>query len=183
MSVCDFIWVKIPLYSFAIHVKYVILFTKNISVKLYRLDRENANGQIFLNNLIKKISGKDILTFTAALDHEGLELPHFNWSRANKLLTKKQKRHNDMQNKAESIAVLQRMRTETHKTMMARERKLASTRKKGKVDLVINSFNAKSLKNKQSALRHAMGKRKSDICVFHEAYSAVPPKIRGYTWF
>ena len=49
-------------------------------------DRENANGQIFLNNLIKEISGKDILTFTPAPDHEGLELPHFNWARANKLL-------------------------------------------------------------------------------------------------
>ena len=88
-----------------------------------------------------------------------------------------------MRNKAESIAVLQRMRTETHKAMMARERKLASTRKKGKVDLVINSFNAKSLKNKQSALRHAMGKRKIYICVINEVYSAVPPTIRGYLWF
>ena len=115
-----------------------------------------------------------------------MELPQFNWSRANKLLpekTEEQKRHNDMRNKAESIAVLQRMRTETHKAMMTRERKLASTRKKGKVDIVVNSFNAKSLKNKQSALRHAMGKRKIDVCVINEVYAAVPPNIRGYSWF
>ena len=57
-----------------------------------------------------------------------------------------------MRNKAESITVLQRMRTETHKAMMARERKLASTRKKGQVPLVISAFKAKSLKNKQAAL-------------------------------
>ena len=98
-------------------------------------DRENANGAIFLNNMLKEICGKDLLTFIPAPDHKVLELPQFNWSRANKLLpekTKEQKRHNDMRNKAESIAVLQRMRTESHKTMMARERKLASTRKKDK---------------------------------------------------
>ena len=88
-----------------------------------------------------------------------------------------------MRNKAESITVLQRMRTETHKAMMARERKLASTRKKGQVPLVISAFNAKSLKNKQAALKYAMGKRKIDICVINEVNAAVPPKIRGYTWF
>ena len=88
-----------------------------------------------------------------------------------------------MRNKAESIAVLQRMQTETHKAMMAQERNLASTRKKEKVDLVINSFNAIFLKNKQSALRLAMGKIKINICIVNEVYSAVPPKIRGYTWF
>ena len=47
----------------------------------------------------------------------------------------------------------------------------------------MNSFNAKSLKNKQSALRHAMGKRKIDVCVINEVYAAVPPNIRGYSWF
>ena len=87
------------------------------------LDRENANEPIFLNNLIKEISGKNLLTFKTSLDHPGLELPQFNWARANKLLpekTEEQKKHNGMRNKAESIAVLQRMRTETHKQMMAR---------------------------------------------------------------
>ena len=88
-----------------------------------------------------------------------------------------------MRNKAESIAVLQRMRTETHKSMMARERRLAGTKTKGKVEIVVSSFNAKSLKNKQSALRHAMGKRKIDVCVINEVYAAVPPNIRGYSWF
>ena len=33
-----------------------------------------------------------------------------------------QEKHNAKRNKAESIAVLQRMRTKTHKQMMARER-------------------------------------------------------------
>ena len=28
-----------------------------------------------------------------------------------------------------------------------------------------------------------MGKRKIDFCVINEVYWAVPPKIRGYTWF
>ena len=28
-----------------------------------------------------------------------------------------------------------------------------------------------------------MGKRKIDICVINEVYSAVPPNIRGYSWF
>ena len=99
------------------------------------LDRENANEQIFLNNLIKEISGKNLLTFKPSADHEGLELPQFNW--ANKLLpekTKEQKKHNAMRNKTESIAVLQHIRNETHKQMMARESKLA--------DLVVSSFNA-----------------------------------------
>ena len=85
-----------------------------------------------------------------------------------------------MRNKAESIAVLQRMRTETHKSMMAREHRLAGVKTKGKVEIVVSSFNAKSLKNKQSALRHAMGKGNIDICVINEVYAAVPPTIRGY---
>ena len=86
------------------------------------VDRENANEQLFLNNPKKDISGKNILTFIPSPDHPGLELPQFNWARANKLLSEKteeQKKHNDMRNKAESIAVLQRMHTETHKQMMA----------------------------------------------------------------
>ena len=39
------------------------------------LDRENANGAIFLNNMLKEIVGKDLLTFTLTPDHKGLELP------------------------------------------------------------------------------------------------------------
>ena len=99
-------------------------------------DRENANGAIFLNNMLKEIVGKDLLTFIPAPDHKGLELPQFNWSRANKLLpekTKEQKHHIDIRSKAKSIAVLQRIRPEFHKTRMDRERKLASTRQKGHV--------------------------------------------------
>ena len=112
-------------------------------------DRDNANEQIFLNNLIKEISGKNVLKFIPSPYHPGLELPQFNWARANKLLpekTEEQKKHNDMRNKAESIAVLQHMHTETHKKMMAQERKLDGVKTKGKVELVVSSFNAKSLK-------------------------------------
>ena len=86
-------------------------------------DSENANGAIFLNNMLKEIIGKDLLTFTTAPDHRGLELPQFDWHRANKLMpekTEEQKKHNDIQNKAEAIAVLQRLQTESHKTRMAR---------------------------------------------------------------
>ena len=32
-------------------------------------DRENVNEQIFLNNLIKEISGKNVLTFIPSPDH------------------------------------------------------------------------------------------------------------------
>ena len=62
-------------------------------------DRENANGAIFLNNMLKEIIGKDLLTFTHAPDHKGLEMPHFNWAIADKLLpekTEEQKKHNEM---------------------------------------------------------------------------------------
>ena len=59
-------------------------------------DRENANGAIFLNNMIKEISGKDLLTFLPAPDHKGLELPQFNWSRANKLLPEKTRQKRDI---------------------------------------------------------------------------------------
>ena len=48
---------------------------------------------------------------------------------------------------------------------------------------MIDSFNAKSLNNKESSLRHAMGKRTIDICIINEVSAAVPPKIRGYTYF
>ena len=41
------------------------------------VDRENANEQIFLNNCMKEISGKNILTFIPSPDHPGLELPQF----------------------------------------------------------------------------------------------------------
>ena len=62
-------------------------------------DRANANGAIFLNNMLKEIIVKDLLTFTPAPDHRGMELPRFNWSRANKLMpekTEEQKKHNDI---------------------------------------------------------------------------------------
>ena len=54
-------------------------------------DRENANEQVFLNNLIKEISGKNVLTFIPSPDHPGLELPQFNWARTNKLLPEKRR--------------------------------------------------------------------------------------------
>ena len=88
-----------------------------------------------------------------------------------------------MRNKAESIAVLQRMRTATHKQMMAQERKLVGEKTKGKVELVVSSFNAKSLKNKLAAFTHALGKSKIDICVINELSVSTPPTIRGYSWF
>ena len=109
-------------------------------------NRANANGAIFLNNLLKEITGKDLLTFTHAQDHKDLEIPHFNWAIADKLLpekTEEQKKHNVMRNKSEAVAVLQRLSTESHKTRMARVRQLATKRKKGKIDIKISSFNAK----------------------------------------
>ena len=66
---------------------------------------------------------------------------------------------------------------------MVREHKLAGVKTKGKVELVVSSFNAKSLKNKLSALRHALGKRKIDICVINELNAATPHTIKGYSWF
>ena len=66
---------------------------------------------------------------------------------------------------------------------MDRERKLASTRKKGQADIVINSFNAKSLKNKESSLRHAMGKQSIYIAIINEVSRTIPLPIRGYTYY
>ena len=60
--------------------------------------RQNENEQIFLNNLIKEITGKNLLTFDTSEEHKGLELPRFNWAMANKLLpekTEEQKQHNE----------------------------------------------------------------------------------------
>ena len=102
-------------------------------------ERQNENDQIFLNNLIKERKGKHILIFDTSEEHKGLELPRFNWAMANKLLPEKtgeQKKHNAMRNEAESIAVLQRIRTETHKHMMTCEQKLASERKKAECQLL-----------------------------------------------
>ena len=75
-------------------------------------ERQNANEQIFLNNLIKEI------TFDTSVEHEGLELSRFNWAKANKLLpekTQEQKQHNAIRNEAESIAVIQCIRTHMNK--------------------------------------------------------------------
>ena len=66
---------------------------------------------------------------------------------------------------------------------MDRERKIASTRKKGQADIVINSFSAKSLKNKESSLGHAMGKQSIDVAIINEVSAIVPPTIRGYTYY
>ena len=82
-----------------------------------------------------------------------------------------------MRNEAESIAVLQRILTKTHKQMMAGERT------KGRVDMVVNAFNARSLKNRLPAFLQALGKRKVDVCVVNELSAAVPPTVRGYSWF
>ena len=49
-------------------------------------ERQNANEQIFLNNLIKEITGKNLLIVDASEDHKGLELPRFNWAITNKIL-------------------------------------------------------------------------------------------------
>ena len=124
------------------------ILTYQVNNKLTTIQVANLSdimgaGTVFLKNLIKEISGKNVLTFIPSPDHKGSELPQFNWVRANKLLpenTEEQKRHNDMRIKAESIAVLQRMRTETHKSMMARERRLAGTKTKGKVELFSSEF-------------------------------------------
>ena len=67
--------------------------------------------------------------------------------------------------------------------MMAQERKLAGERTKGQVDMVVIAFNARSLKNKLAAFQHALGKRKVDVSVVNELSAAVPPTVRGYSWF
>ena len=69
----------------------------------------------------------------------------------------------------------------THKQMMAREHKLAGERTKGCVDLVVSSFNDKSLKNKLAAFTHALGKRKIDVCVMNDLSISTPPTTRGYS--
>ena len=48
------------------------------------------------------------------------------------------------------------MHTYPHEQMMARERKLANERKKGRVPMVVTAFNARSLKNKLAAFKHAL---------------------------
>ena len=88
-----------------------------------------------------------------------------------------------MRNEAEYIAVLQRIHTETHKQMMAQECKLAREHSKGRMDMVVTAFNARSLKNKLAAFQHALNKRKVDVCVVNELSDAVPPTVRGYSWF
>ena len=45
-------------------------------------DRENANEQVFLNNFIKEISGKNVLTFIPSPDHKDLELPQIETHKA-----------------------------------------------------------------------------------------------------
>ena len=67
----------------------------------------------------------------------------------------------------------------TRKEMMAREHKIAGEQTKGKVDLVVSSFNAKSIKNKLAAFTHALGKRKIDVCVINELSVSTPPTYRG----
>ena len=66
---------------------------------------------------------------------------------------------------------------------MARERKLAGECTKGREDLIVNAFNARSLKNKLAAFQHALGKRKVDVCVVYEVTAATPPTVRGYSCF
>ena len=57
------------------------------------------------------------------------------------------------------------------------------TRKKGKIDITVSSFNAKSLNNKESSLRHAMGKQSIDVAIINEVSRTIPPPIRGYTYY
>ena len=48
---------------------------------------------------------------------------------------------------------------------------------------MINSFNAKSLNNKESSLRHAMGKQSIYIAIIKLVSAIIPPTIRGYTYY
>ena len=57
-------------------------------------DRENANEQVFLNNLIKEISGKNVLTFITSPDHPGLEL--IGLGQTNSCLRKRRSKRNIM---------------------------------------------------------------------------------------
>ena len=93
-------------------------------------------------------------------------LGKFNWAMCNKLLpekTKEQKHHNAIRCEAEALAVLRNIRTETHKQMMARERQLASERKKGKVPLVVTSLNARSINYKR--ITEANVQQKKSLCL------------------
>ena len=106
-------------------------------------ERQHANEKIFLKNLKRTITGKNILEFVTSEDHKEIELPKHNWDMCNKILqekTKEQKKHEAIRSEAESLPVLRRIRTETHKQMMAPERQLASERKKGQVPLVVTSL-------------------------------------------
>ena len=67
--------------------------------------------------------------------------------------------------------------------MMARERKLASERKQGRAPLVVTALNARSLKSKLAYFKHALNKKKVDVCIINELNAPFPPAITGYSWF
>ena len=59
--------------------------------------------------------------------------------------------------------------------MMAREGK------KGRVPLMETAFNARSLKNKLVALKHAFNKNIVDMCIVNTLNCPFPPAIRWYS--
>ena len=66
---------------------------------------------------------------------------------------------------------------------LPRKQKLASERKKGRVPMVVTAFNARSLKNKLASFKHALNKRKVDVCIINELNAPFTPAIREYSWF
>ena len=53
-------------------------------------ERRNANEKIFLNNLIRTSTGKNILAFVTLEDHKEIELPKLNSAMCNKPTRKNQ---------------------------------------------------------------------------------------------
>ena len=46
--------------------------------------------------------------------------------------------------------------------------------------MVVTASNARSFRNKLAAFKHALNKRKVDVCIVNELSAPFPPAIRGY---
>ena len=47
--------------------------------------------------------------------------------------------------------------------------------------ITVTAFNARSLKNKLASFKHALNKKKVDVCIINELNAPFPPEIRGYS--
>ena len=130
------------------HQKKIMSKEKRSALKMFIISGEavlstrddpDSAQPVYLSNIIKHITHRQILSFNTSKDYPDLEHPNINWGMCRKLLpykTEEQKKINAIRCEAEAKALMLKLATETHKQKQAREKLKETQRVMGKKNIV-----------------------------------------------